>query len=297
MRNCFATVTAIVTVAAIGSLFGISGCQTSSPGARSPLGPLDASIPLPKFEDRIESWSGKTVMVITPHPDDDTFGCGGMMALLARNKNRVIVLIYTNDDKGSSDPKMTSRRLAEIRKAEEENACRILGVPSENIIWLGHPDGMLEYVPARELCKQTVRQIRKYRPDAIFSIDPGKGYEQWHKTDHRAAAFNTVDAIRAARWHLYFPDLLKKEGLGPYDVPVCYFYYSLEPNYAVDIHDVADLKTKAALAHESQFEPAISKYQPMSDQTRAALRARSRQMTPKRNGRYVEYFRRAEGEY
>ncbi|MDX9974557.1 MAG: hypothetical protein RBU21_16350, partial [FCB group bacterium] len=33
--------------------------------------------------DRIESWTGKTVLVFTPHPDDDTFMCGGIMRLLA----------------------------------------------------------------------------------------------------------------------------------------------------------------------------------------------------------------------
>jgi LmbE family N-acetylglucosaminyl deacetylase len=54
-------------------------------------------------QDRIEQWRGKTVMVFTPHPDDDVFGCGGTPALLARNGNKIIVVIYTNDNKGSFD--------------------------------------------------------------------------------------------------------------------------------------------------------------------------------------------------
>ena len=47
--------------------------------------------------DRLENYTNKTVLIFTPHPDDDTFAVGGTMALLAKNKNRVVVVIYTND--------------------------------------------------------------------------------------------------------------------------------------------------------------------------------------------------------
>ena len=44
-------------------------------------------------QDRVEQWKGKTVMVFTPHPDDDVFGCGGTLSLLAKNGNKIIVVI------------------------------------------------------------------------------------------------------------------------------------------------------------------------------------------------------------
>ena len=72
-------------------------------------------------QERIETWHGKKILVFTPHPDDDTWGCGGTLALLAKNGNQVRIVIYTNDDKGSFDLEMTSERLARIRKAEEED--------------------------------------------------------------------------------------------------------------------------------------------------------------------------------
>src|SRR5712675_27017 len=78
--------------------------------------------------ERLENYTNKTVLIFTPHPDDDTFAVGGTMALLAKNKNRVIVVIYTNDNKGSYDQDMTSERLARIRKAEEEASCAVLGI-------------------------------------------------------------------------------------------------------------------------------------------------------------------------
>nr|MBP9902205.1 PIG-L family deacetylase [Verrucomicrobiota bacterium] len=81
--------------------------------------------------ERLENYTNKTVLVFTPPPDDDTFAVGGTMALLAKNRNRVVVVIYTNDNKGSYDQDMTSERLARIRKAEEEASCAVLGIPKE----------------------------------------------------------------------------------------------------------------------------------------------------------------------
>ncbi|HEY3131006.1 MAG TPA: PIG-L family deacetylase [Acidobacteriota bacterium] len=249
-------------------------------------------------QDRIENWTGKTVMVVTPHPDDDLFGCGGAMALLAKNKNKVIVVIYTNDNKGSFDLEMTSERLARIRKAEEEAACATLGIPKENIIWLGYDDGELEYAPAKELCGQVARLIRKYRPDALFSIDPGELHERWHKTDHRMAAFNTIDAVRAAEFHLYYPEHLLYEGLKPYKVPLLFFYYTLkeDANYWVNLDDVIDLKIQAATKHVSQFEPSVNKYRPDWDEGDLERLVKSFKVrAPQKDGHYVEPFRRATG--
>lgn len=253
-------------------------------------------------KDRIENWTGKTVMVYTPHPDDDTFACGGIMQILAKNQNKVIVVIYTNDNKGSRDLEMTRERLAQIRRAEEEAACAVQGIPKENIIWLGYEDGDLEYADPRVLRGEACRLIKKFRPDAVFTIDPGQPYTQWHKTDHRMAANITQDAFIAAEWHLYYPQHLLDEGLKPYSVPVAYYYYSEQPNYTVDITRVIEDKAKACAKHVSQFEPSLDKYTPeMSDETFQRIRRwgmdRSRDTAPNKKGatskeRYVERFRR-----
>src|SRR6266513_1549189 len=71
---------------------------------------------------QLEKLRGQTILLFTPHPDDDTFCCAGTLALLARNENNIHIVIYTNDDKGSYDPEMTSQRLASIRMGEEEEA-------------------------------------------------------------------------------------------------------------------------------------------------------------------------------
>ncbi len=168
------------------------------------------------------------------------------------------------DDKGSFDEEMTSQRLARIRKAEEEAAVEALGISKDRVLWMGYNDGELEYVPPRELVERATALIRELRPDVLFSVDPGEWYERWHKTDHRMAAFNTVDAVRAAEFHLYFPNHLLQRGLKPYRVPLMMFYYSIpqEENYWVNIDDVLERKIEAYSKHVSQFPPAIHKYRP-----------------------------------
>ena len=141
------------------------------------------------------------------------FGCGGTLALLAKNGNQIRIVIYTNDDKGSFDLEMTSERLARIRKAEEEASNETLGIAKSNLVWMGYHDGELEYANPRDLVERTTAIIREYRPDVLFSVDPGEWYERWHKSDHRMAGFNTIDAVRAAEFHLYFPNQLLQQGL------------------------------------------------------------------------------------
>src|SRR6266513_1730347 len=215
-----------------------------------------------KQDTRLENIHGKTVLVFTPHPDDDVFGAGGTIALLNRNLNKIYIVIYTNDDKGSYDPKMTSQELARIRKAEEEVSEGLLGTPKENIIWMGYDDGMLEYAPQPKLVEEATAIIRRIRPDVLLSVDPGEWYERWHKTDHRMAAFNTIDAVRAAEFHLYYPDHLLVDKLQPYIVPNLYFFYATtnDANYYVNIDASFELKLEAIAKQVSQFEPAITKY-------------------------------------
>src|SRR5262252_3912645 len=245
---------------------------------------------------RLEQLQNKTILLFTPHPDDDVFGAGGTIALLNRNHNKVYIVIYTNDDKGSYDPDMNSQKLARIRHAEEEESERLLGTPKQNISWMGYDDGMLEYAPQPKLVEEATAIIRRVRPDVLLSVDPGEWYERWHKTDHRMAAFNTIDAVRAAEFWLYFPNQKLQLGLEPYRVPLMYFFYPSpqEANTFVNIESVADLKADAALTQVSQFEPAINKYRPdwnLADREKARDELKKEQ--PRKDGHYVEAFRRA----
>lgn len=241
--------------------------------------------------DKIEQ---KTVLLFSPHPDDDMFCCAGTLALMARHRNNIHIFLYTNGDKGSYDREMSSERLAAIRMKEEEKASGILGVPADHIHWLEFHDGMLEYADTRDLVEEVTRIIRQYRPDVVMAPDPGSEYVRWHKTDHRMAANNTIDAVRAAEWHLYFPNQRTHEGLMPWKVPTEAYFYVTEQdaNAWVNIDDVLELKLSAAAAHVSQWEPAMTKYRADWDpKDLAAMKQGLKARQLKKNGHTVEAFR------
>ena len=186
------------------------------------------------------------VMVVTPHPDDAEIGAGGTIASWVRHGREVIYVVCTNGDKGSSDPDMTSERLAKIREQEQREAAKILGV--SEVIFLGHPDGGLEDTPAFR--GELVRIIRKHRPDVVLTTDPYRKY-LWHR-DHRVAGIVTMDAIFPyARDRLSYPEQIA-EGLTPHRVREVYFWGSEEPDTFIDVDETFSLKLAALSCHASQ---------------------------------------------
>ncbi|UCE54781.1 MAG: PIG-L family deacetylase [Desulfobacterales bacterium] len=188
------------------------------------------------------------IMVVTPHPDDAEYGVAGTVARWTKKGKRVIYVVCTNGDKGSSDPNMTGEKIAKVRKKEQMAAADVLGV--SEVIFLGHPDQGLEDTP--KFRKQIVRLIRQYRPRLIVTADPYRRYI-WHR-DHRIAGQVVLDAVFPyARDHLAYPDLIE-EGLQPYKVREMLFWAAEDINYRADITDTFDLKIAALRCHKSQVQ-------------------------------------------
>lgn len=244
--------------------------------------------------DDINEWRGKTFMGIWAHPDDE-LSSSGTMAKLVKNGNKVILVFLTSGNKGSRDLEMTAEKLAKIRRQEDIEANKVLGIPEENLIFLGYDDGMLEYVPEKELVEKVCRLIRLYRPDAVSCFDPGDRVVSWHKTDHRMAAKVALDAARAAAYHLYFPHHLINENLQPFTV-VDFFFRggAAEPNFRVDVTDMAELRAEAFTKHTSQHGKGNAKYNgPIMDPEDAKER-RERAMSKDADGKIWESFRRVQ---
>jgi LmbE family N-acetylglucosaminyl deacetylase len=249
---------------------------------------------VPTPPDDITKWTNKTIMWFGPHQDDESSSLG-TLSLLKANGNKIIMVWYTTGNKGSRDLEMTSERLAQIRKTESEKACGEMGITPENstFICLGYDDGMLEYVPQKELCEQVCRLIRKYRPDAVISMDPGSSSMKWHKTDHRMSAFLTLDAARAAAYHLYFPNQRIVDGLQPFTVTDYLFYSTSESNYDVDITSVSAKKIRSRAWYVSQFGEGNFKYvgpEPDKEKLKKLLDVNAEKIS--KNEKINEKFRR-----
>jgi len=194
-----------------------------------------------------------TVMGIFAHPDDPEFFCGGTFARWAAEGKRVIFVLATSGDKGSSDLTITSEQLVAIRESEERAAATRLGVGE--VIFLRYPDGELQ--PTLDLRRQLTRLIRLKKPDAVVTNDPTArwyGTQYINHPDHRAIGDAALDAVfPAARGHLVFPELFQVEGLAPHKVTTVYLCGTHDPNAKIDVTAYLDIKIAALREHKSQI--------------------------------------------
>lgn len=191
------------------------------------------------------------VMVIVAHPDDAEAGAGGAVAALVQRGVEVAYVIVTNGSTGSGDRAMTRERLALIRRTEQENAARTLGVG--RVEFLDYEDGEIE--DTRALRRDITRAIRGWRPDLIVTQSPHRTSNLYasHR-DHRIVGGVVLDCVYPlARDHLAFPEL--SPDYEPHEVrEVHVMQWQVESHQiAVDISKTIDLKLEAFACHESQF--------------------------------------------
>jgi len=147
----------------------------------------------------------KGLLSIFAHPDDESFGAGGTMALAAAAGNPVWVLCATNGDQGGRPGEVGVDHALdpEIRRAELACACKELGVNEP--IFLGYrdsgmegwgaPEGSLSRAPADEVVERILAIIRQLRPAVIVTFDPGGVYGH---PDHTACSDTATAAYRRA---------------------------------------------------------------------------------------------------
>jgi LmbE family N-acetylglucosaminyl deacetylase len=253
-----------------------------------------AQRPEQKPEIPVEQWKGKTAVLIGAHADDDELS-HGTLALLQAHGNQVYVVTLTTGNVGTQDPNLSRTQLAQIRRQEELAALAELGIPADHYINLGYDDGLLEFEDRKAVVENLVRLIRKMRPDVLFAWDPGKNYQRWHKSDHRAAAYLTADAARAAMWRLLFEGQITQEGLKEYMVPQYLLYNDYDhddENVTVDISDFVEKRVNAGAKYVSQFGPGWKNYKPnLSDAELQDMKDLARKKIRIRDGRAFEGFR------
>ena len=191
----------------------------------------------------------RRALAIAAHPDDIESWCAGTLARLIDAGTDVDYLLLTSGDKGAADPSLAGVDVARLREAEQEEAARRLGARS--VTFLRQPDGELEDSAAMR--GEVVRQLRRLRPDVVFTHDPEHPYPPYltHR-DHRVAGRLALDAVYpAARDARSFPEH-RAEGLAPHAVPQVWLFASAAPRAWVDISATLERKIAARLAHASQ---------------------------------------------
>ena len=196
----------------------------------------------------------RRVLCVQPHYDDNDIGAGGTIAQWSAQGRKVVLVVCTNGDKGTSDRCITSEELVEIRQKEQRKAAEVLGIAE--VAFLGYPDQGLE--DSVEFRESLVRQIRTRRPETVMTIDPNRKYIR-HR-DHHNAGRVTLDAVFPyARDHLAYPEHLR-EGLEPHKVAEVWIMDQDNADQYVDVTDYIEIAIAALQSHVSQVGEDVAKH-------------------------------------
>lgn len=143
---------------------------------------------------------GDTVLVIAPHPDDETLGCGGIIAQMLRNDITVAVLIVTDGNGGGRMP-----NIKKIRMKEYECAKTVLGFTKD--FRLSFPDGSL-YLYEDEFCEKISGILKKNSFSLIF-VPYLLDYNSDHQAVNRVLAKSLIRVdyplVKIAMYEIWTP--------------------------------------------------------------------------------------------
>ena len=172
---------------------------------------------------------GDNVLVISPHPDDETLGCGGAIIKMLSSSVNIAVVLLTDGNGGGR-----IKDIRRIRKEEFTKARSVLGYSTFDI--LDYPDGQLESYQER-LSEQIHRIFIEHTPKLVLTP-----YLLDHPTDHQRANIALAQALKNA----IQSDII----IGMYEV----WTPLTNPNCYLNITDEYAQKRMAIACYQSQEE-------------------------------------------
>ncbi len=194
---------------------------------------------------------GRRPLILAPHPDDESLGCGGLIAAACAAGLPPEVVILT--DGAASHPGSISHppaRLRALRTAEAKQAAAVLGLPPDRLTFLAHEDSRL---PATgEPARAAVATLASIAAASGCGIIIAPWVADPH-CDHEAAA--QIADLLAAATHLPLLSYPVWGWLLDEAAPVA------EPRrngWRLDISAQLPAKRHAIAAHQSQYGGVIT---------------------------------------
>lgn len=174
--------------------------------------------------DQLNLPESPRVLVLAPHPDDEVFGCGGLLALLAADGAEIQVVIVTDGGYGEFG------KDKEIRKSESLAAAEILGYPPPKFWDL--PAFHLRF--DEQLVRRVFDCIDGFKPNLVLAPSVWEVHP-----DHQALALATMEAARRGD---------RAGALLTYEVGS-----PLQANVLIDVSSVQERKQSAMHRFQSQL--------------------------------------------
>jgi N-acetyl-1-D-myo-inositol-2-amino-2-deoxy-alpha-D-glucopyranoside deacetylase len=161
--------------------------------------------------------SKQTILAVLAHPDDESFGMGGTLALYAARGVDVHLVCATRGEVGEVTPELLKgfHSIGELRESELRCAAGILGLKGVHFLdyrdsgMPGSPDNQhpqaLAAQPLDEVAANVVCYIRELKPQVVLTFDPIGGY---HHPDHIAIQRATQRAFELSANPAFAPESL-----------------------------------------------------------------------------------------
>jgi LmbE family N-acetylglucosaminyl deacetylase len=145
-------------------------------------------------------------LVLAPHPDDESLGCGGLIAASCAARRPPLVVVLTDGSQSHPDSRLyPPRQLAALREAEAVEAVRILGLPAARLMFMREPDTKAPHSgPALDaVVRRLVVWLRAFGCSAIaapWRHDPHCDHEASARIACEAAAISGITQVAYPIW-------------------------------------------------------------------------------------------------
>jgi LmbE family N-acetylglucosaminyl deacetylase len=133
---------------------------------------------------------GKSMLVLAPHQDDETIGCGGVLALQAATKNAAGIVMLQDGATGYEDLGISREALTALRNEESRQAAAVIHLDAP--VFFGHPH-LSESIPEATERLQCI--LRQREVDAVFVPFVLDAHP-----DHRVANYILAGALKGISW-------------------------------------------------------------------------------------------------
>lgn len=202
----------------------------------------------------------KHVVIIYPHPDDESFGAAGTIFKFRKEGVPVTYLCGTLGEMGRNMglPQFATREtLPQIREKELKEACEYLDIDYR---LLGYRDKTIEFENKDKVAAHIKSILEEIEPTLVITHYPEHGVHP----DHNALGEATIEAVRLM-------DKAERPTVWAAAITNEFEKVLGEPDVVIPLGDQFDSKLEAILKHKSQAEGMLKKMSNMPDELKLYL--------------------------
>ena len=182
----------------------------------------------------------KSILIVSPHPDDETLGVGGTIAKYSKKGHEVNVLTISGHL-----PPLYKREDYEKTVEEAHRAFKVLGVTKS--IFLELPATMIGDLPVHELNRKISKIVSDFNPQIVFCPYPDRHIDHRLVFDSVMVATRPVGIGRNIEIVAAYETLSETHWNAPHIEP------NFTPNWVIDISDSIKKKIEALKCYKSQI--------------------------------------------